>query len=116
MMENPYTPPAEIKDEEGERFWLLYACAFWLSAAITLLMAISAFGVVTMNLHYKLSTGNQLPTYIYSLFFLAPACAVGFGYSTIQWKRRLPRRATIAFLGSAVATFVGPRILLALLS
>ena len=98
-----------------DRFRILFAGAFWITAGISLLLGMMAIGIVATNLGYVIRTGNSLPNYIYSLFVLVPACAIGFGYSALQWRRRRPRRALIAFAVSSFATFVGPRLLLAIL-
>jgi hypothetical protein len=115
MHDNPYNPPAKVNESKPDRFWLFYVAAYWISFLAAVLQGLMAVGIVISNLPILWTPGNLLPTYIYCLFFLIPSCAIAFGYSAIQWKRRLPRRALVAFILATIGTFVGPQLLIAIL-
>ena len=116
MQDNPYIPPARVNEPRPDRFWLFYVAAYWISLLIAVLQGLAAASIVISNLRILWAAPDRvLPTYIYCLFFLIPSCAIAFGYSAIQWKRRLPRRALVAFILATLGTFAGPQLLIAIL-
>jgi hypothetical protein len=87
---------------------------FWISAILGIVvLAIAVFGGYH-NTRFTSQNGGRLPPYIIAVTMLIFACGIGLLFSAWQWRSRRIRSGLLSFLGSGVAFFAGPWLLLLL--
>jgi hypothetical protein len=115
MPENPYLPPEAVESDTPRRS---VACVFmfWLSGVLGLtVLSISVFSGY-QNTHLSSPGAGRLPPYVVAVTVLVFACGIGLLFSAWLWRSRRVRPAILLFVGSVVAFFVAPWILLMLLA
>ena len=115
MTENPYSPASETADANLDRYRVLFATAFWLTAIIAVLLAVATIYSAYTNYSVVQKPGVKVPTYVPLVTTLMICCSIGFAYSAFQWRNRKARRALGAFLIATATVVGGPIILLILL-
>lgn len=115
MDANPYEPPSNVDEDLPNRYRILFALMFWLSAILAFLVFASAVLVVYQNYVAVTRTGGSLPVYIPLLVVLIFCCSLGLAFSSTRWRKRRTRQAAISFVVSIGLLLVGPYILLMLL-
>ncbi|TWU52051.1 hypothetical protein Poly59_36480 [Rubripirellula reticaptiva] len=89
---------------------------FWLSSILGLaLLSISAFSGY-QNTRFISPDAGRLPPYVVAVIMLVFACGIGLLFSAWHWQSRRVRPGIIFFVGSGVAFFVAPWILIMLLA
>lgn len=115
MTDNPYSPPATNNSDSPSRSWVC-VCMFWLSAILGIVvLAITVLGGY-QNTRFILENGGRFPPYIVAATLLIFVCGLGLLFSAWHWRSQRIRVGLLSFLGSGVAFFAGPWLLLMLLA